>query len=74
MKTKTYAKLLERQGYFLEAVEVYKDLLKSSPDDSEIKDALQKYNSVNLKVLEYFTRMSEKKEYEKLERWLCTWN
>jgi len=74
MKTKTYAKLLESQGYFLEAVEVYRELLKSSPDDKDIKEALQRYEGVNLKVLEYFTRMEDKKDYEKFERWLGKWS
>jgi tetratricopeptide (TPR) repeat protein len=74
MSTKTYAKLLESQGYFLEAVEVYEKLLKKSPTDEEIKKSLKKYESVNLKVLEYFTRMEKEKDYKKLERWLCKWS
>jgi tetratricopeptide (TPR) repeat protein len=74
MSTKTYAKLLESQGYFLEAVDVYKKLLKKNPNDMEIRKILKKYKDVNLKVLEYFTRMEDEKDYEKLERWLCKWN
>ena len=74
MLTKTYAKLLENQGYFLEAVEIYKKLLKKYPNDKEIKKSLKKYEGVNLKVLEYFTRMENEKDYEKLERWLCKWS
>jgi len=74
MATKTYAKLLEDQGYFLEAVKVYKELLKKSPEDKQIKEALKRYKDVNLKVLEFFTRMEKKSDYEKLERWLCKWS
>jgi tetratricopeptide (TPR) repeat protein len=74
MSTKTYAKLLENQGYFLEAIKVYKELLKKSPKDEEIKETLEKYKSVNIKVLEYFTRMQKDKDYEKLERWLYKWS
>jgi len=74
MSTKTYAKLLENQGYFLEAVKVYRELLKKNSDDEEIKKTLKKYEGVNLKVLEFFTRMEKEKDYEKLERWLCKWS
>ncbi len=74
MSTKTYAKLLENQGFFSEALEVYKKLLEKSPDDEEIKENIQKYKGINLKVLEYFVRMEKEQDYEKLERWLCKWS
>ena len=74
MSTKTYAKLLENQGFFSEALEVYKKLLEKSPDDKEIKENIQKYKGINLKVLEYFVRMEKEQDYEKLERWLCKWS
>ena len=72
--TKTYAKMLENQGYFEDAIKVYKKLYKNNPDDQEIKEALRKYKNVNLKVLEYFVRMEKEENYEKFERWLCKWN
>jgi len=74
MSTKTYAKLLENQGFFSEALQVYKELLEKSPSNKELEDTIQRYKSVNLKVLEFFTRMEKKEDYEKLERWLCKWN
>jgi len=74
MKTKTYAKLLEKQGYFIEAVDVYKKLLENSSYDKEVEEAIKKYKGVNLKVLEFFTRMEREKDYQKLERWLYKWS
>jgi len=65
MSTITEAKLLEKQGYFLDAVATFKKL-----GDSE---SLKKYEDVNLKVLEYFVRMKKDSDYEKLKRWLFQW-
>ena len=65
MATITEAKLLEKQGYFLDAVKIYKEL-----GDSE---SLKKYENVNLKVLEYFVRMKKNSDYEKFKRWLFSW-
>ncbi len=65
MSTITEAKLLEKQGYFLDAVKIFKEL-----GDSE---SLKKYEDVNLKVLEYFVRMKKSSDYEKLKRWLFKW-
>ena len=65
MSTITEAKLLEKQGYFLDAVKIFKEL-----GDSE---SLKKYEDVNLKVLEYFVRMKKNSDYEKFKRWLFSW-
>ena len=65
MATITEAKLLEKQGYFLDAVKIFKEL-----GDSE---SLKKYEDVNLKVLEYFVRMKKNSDYEKFKRWLFSW-
>jgi hypothetical protein len=39
-QNKTYAKILESQGFFKEAFAIYKNLLKEYPNDKEIKQAL----------------------------------
>ena len=65
MATITEAKLLEKQGYFLDAVEIFKELGDS--------DSLKKYDSVNVKLLEYFVRMKKNSDYEKFKRWLFSW-
>ncbi len=65
MVTITEAKLLEKQGYFLDAVKIFKEL-----GDSE---SLKKYESLNPKLLEYFVRMKKKDDYEKFKRWLFSW-
>jgi len=73
MNTKTYAKLLENQGYYHDALEVYKNLQKTH-HDKEIEQTIKKYEKVNLKVLEFFVRMEESQDYHKLERWLSKCN
>ncbi len=65
MNTIIEAKLLEKQGYFSDAIKIFKSL-----DD---KESIKKYENVNIKVLEFFTRMKKKSDYEKFKRWLYQW-
>ncbi len=66
MATKLEAKLLEKQGYFVDAYKIYKSL-----DD---KESLKKYDGINVKLLEFFVRMKKRSDYEKFKRWLYRWS
>jgi hypothetical protein len=76
-QNKTYAKILESQGFFKEAFAIYKELLIKYPDDIEIKKALKrlkkyrtKFNGVNKEKKEFFIYMKNENEYRKFEEWL----
>jgi len=76
-QNKTYAKILESQGFFKEAFAIYKNLLQMYPNDKEIKQSLKrlkKYRSsfegVNQKMKEFFIYMKDENEYRKFEEWL----
>ena len=76
-QNKTYAKILESQGFFKDAFAIYKNLLKQYPNDMEIKKALKrlkKYRSrfegVNEEMKGFFIYMNEENEFIKFEEWL----
>ena len=62
--TLTEAKLLESQGYLVDAVETFKKLNASE---------LKKYENINPKLLEFFIRMKKDEDFEKFKRWLFSW-
>jgi predicted transcriptional regulator len=75
-QNKTYAKILESQGFFKEAFVIYKKLLDKNPQDKEIKFALKrlkkirtKFNGVNKQKKEFFIKMREN-DFYKFEEWL----
>ncbi len=41
-KTLTYAKLLEKQGYISEAIQIYEDLLSTYPREEVVKRNLER--------------------------------
>lgn len=73
--SKTYAEILISQGFKNEAVEVYRKLLEKNPDDSEIKEALErlmkrkKFEGVNVLKLKEFDNINQKTRYQ-FEEWL----
>ncbi len=73
--TKTYAKILESQGFKHEALEIYKKLLKKYPEDKEIKESIKrlqtrkKFEGVNIIKLKEFDNINQKNRYE-FEKWL----
>jgi len=76
-QNKTYAKILESQGFFKEAFAIYKELLTKYPNDIEIKQALKrlkkyraKFKGVNKEKKEFFIYMQNDDEYKKFEEWL----
>lgn len=80
-KTKTLASIYELQGHRLEALEIYKDILKSEPQNIQIQNAIKRlsnerktFKGVNLKVKEIFIETSNLQELKIFERWLMKWN
>ena len=76
-QNKTYAKILEQQGFFNEAFVLYKKLLKKYPNDKEIKQALKRlkkyrssFDGVNTKMRDFFIYMQDENEFRKFEEWL----
>jgi len=73
--TKTYAKILESQGFKDEALRVYEKLLKKDSNDKEIIEAIKrlkmrrKFKGVNLVKLKEFDNINQKNRYE-FEKWL----
>ena len=70
MSTKIKAKLLESQGYFVEAYDIYKELLTKNPKDEFLNNKVKFYSNINVKVLEFFVRMKKQEDYEKFKKWL----
>jgi len=73
--TKTYARILESQGFKNEALDIYKKLLNINPDDKELIETIQrlskrrKFNGVNVLKLKEFDEINQKNRY-KFEKWL----
>ena len=75
IKTKTYAKILESQGFKKEALKIYEQLLKENKGDKEIIKAIErlksrkKFDGVNIFKLKEFNEINKKNRYE-FEKWL----
>ena len=75
IKTKTYAKILESQGFKEEALKIYEQLLKENKNDKEIIKATQrlkarkKFDEANIIKLKEFNEINDKNRYE-FEKWL----
>ena len=73
-KTKTYAAILETQGFKQEALEIYEELLKEN-EDSEILEAIQRlkkrkfFEGVNVLKLKEFNELNQLNRLE-FEKWL----
>jgi len=73
-KTKTYARILETQGFKQEALEIYEELLKES-DDPEIVEAIERlkkrrfFEGVNVLKLKEFNDINQLNRYD-FEQWL----
>ena len=82
MQTLTLANIYELQGLKGEALEIYKNILKKDPSNSEAKIAIRrlsgmrkKFLNVNTQMKDYFLKMDTEIEYKEFERWLLkTWN
>jgi len=73
--TKTYARILESQGFKKEALEIYQKLLEKNPDDKELKENIQrlqkrrKFENVNVLKLKEFDNIDENNKFQ-FEKWL----
>lgn len=82
MKTLTLANIYELQGLKEEALEIYKEILKKDPSNSDAKIAIRrlsgmrkKFLNVNTQMKEYFIKMQDERELHEFERWLLKlWN
>ncbi|HEY9202832.1 tetratricopeptide repeat protein [Sulfurimonas sp.] len=82
MKTLTLANIYELQGLKEEALEIYKEILKKDPSNSDAKIAIRrlsgmrkKFLNVNTQMKEYFVKMEADVEFNEFERWLLKlWN
>ena len=73
--TKTYAKILESQGFKREALEIYEKLLKKYPEEKELQESIErlkkrkKFKGVNIVKLKEFDNINQKNRYN-FEKWL----
>ncbi len=73
--TKTYARILESQGFKQEALEIYKKLLEKNPEDKELIENInrllkrKKFKGVNVLKLKEFDNINQKNRF-KFEKWL----
>ena len=82
MQTLTLANIYELQGLKEEALEIYKEVLKRDPNNSDAKIAIRrlsgvrkKFLKVNTQMKEYFLKMESDIEFKEFERWLLKrWN
>ncbi len=82
MQTLTLANIYELQGLKEEALEIYKEILKKDPGNSDAKIAIRrlsgmrkKFLGVNNEMKAFFVQMDEKAEFIQFERWLLrAWN
>jgi ribosomal protein L4 len=71
IKTKTYAKILESQGFKKEALEIYESLEKDEEVIEAIKRLKQRkrFSGINVLKLKEFDDINQKNRYE-FEKWL----
>ena len=82
MKTLTLANIYELQGLKEEALDIYKEVLKKDPHNSDAKIAIRrlsgmrkKFLKVNSEMKDYFLKMESDVEFNEFERWLLkAWN
>ena len=82
MQTLTLANIYELQGLTEEALEIYKEILKKDPLNSDAKIAIKrlsgvrkKFSNVNTQMKEFFLKMEADVEFNEFERWLLkSWN
>jgi len=82
MQTLTLANIYELQGLKEDALEIYKEILRHDPGNSDAKIAIRrlsgirrKFLGVNEEMKAFFVTMEERVEYNEFERWLLKlWN
>jgi len=82
MQTLTLANIYELQGLKEEALDIYKEVLRKDPNNSDAKIAIRRLSGVRKKFLkvdkdmkEFFLKMDTDVEFKEFERWLLKiWN
>lgn len=82
MQTLTLANIYELQGLKEEALNIYKEVLKKDPQNSDAKIAIRRLSGMRKKFLnvdsqmkEFFIKMDTEVEFNEFERWLLrAWN
>ena len=82
MQTLTLANIYELQGLKEEALDIYKEVLKKDPNNSDAKIAIRrlsgmrkKFLKVNEEMKDFFLKMETEVEFNEFERWLLkAWN
>ena len=82
MQTLTLANIYELQGLKEEALDIYKEVLRKDPNNSDTKIAIRRLSGVRKKFLkvdkdmkEFFLKMDTDVEFKEFERWLLKiWN
>ena len=82
MQTLTLANIYELQGLKDEALDIYKDILKNDPLNSDAKIAIRrlsgmrkKFLGVNVQMKDFFLKLDSDVEFNEFERWLLkAWN
>ncbi len=82
MQTLTLANIYELQGLKEEALDIYKEILKKEPSNSDAKIAIRRLSGMRKKFLnvdnemkEFFIKMDTEIEFNEFERWLMkSWN
>ncbi|MCD6259004.1 MAG: hypothetical protein J7J31_05310 [Helicobacteraceae bacterium] len=82
MQTLTLANIYELQGLKEEALDIYKEVLKKDPSNSDAKIAIRrlsgmrkKFLHVNTQMKDFFVKMDTDIEFKEFERWLLkSWN
>lgn len=77
MQTLTLANIYELQGLKEEALNIYKEVLKKDPQNSDAKIAIRRLSGMRKKFLnidsqmkEFFLKMDTEVEFNEFERWL----
>ena len=82
MQTLTLANIYELQGLKEEALDIYKEILKKEPSNSDAKIAIRrlsgmrkKFLGVNTQMKDFFIKMDSDVEFNEFERWMLkSWN
>jgi len=82
MQTLTLANIYELQGLKEEALDIYKEVLKKDPSNSDAKIAIRrlsgmrkKFLNVDVQMKSFFLKMDTEIEFIEFERWLLKlWN
>ena len=77
MKTLTLAQIYELQGLKSDALEIYKEILKKDPQNSDARAAIHRlsgirrhFRGVDEEMKRFFIEMDSEAEFAEFERWL----